>query len=195
MVRGALLALVVVLLAPASARAEWQLKPFLGVTFGGDSSFVLSGNAGHLKPAVGAGVVYLGNVFGAEAEVSHVSRFFAPSDSPLVLHSGLTTATASVMVAVPGRLVQYSLRPYVVAGGGLMRARIDDALGLFNVASTLPTMDVGGGVTGFLTDVFGVSWDVRYFRSIRGREGARGVSLGAERVSFWRANMALAVRF
>jgi hypothetical protein len=47
------------------------------------------------------------------------------------------------------------------------------------------------GVTGFLSDRFGVSWDVRRFRSVGGQDpGSDG-----PRLSFWRANMALAIRY
>jgi len=59
----------------------------------------------------------------------------------------------------------------------------------------LPTMDVGAGVTGFLTNRFGVNWDVRYFRSLGGKDQGIGVSIGSEELSFWRAHMALAIRF
>jgi hypothetical protein len=53
---------------------------------------------------------------------------------------------------------------------------------------------MGVGVTGFLTDRFGVSWDVRYFRSVGGGQSG-AATLGPEQLSFWRANMALAIRY
>ncbi len=55
----------------------------------------------------------------------------------------------------------------------------------------LPAIDLGGGVTGFLSDRIGVSWDVRHFRSVGGK--TRGLSFGREQLSFWRANMALVI--
>ena len=51
----------------------------------------------------------------------------------------------------------------------------------------------GAGVTGFLTKHLGVTWDVRYFRSID-RTIEAGQSVGSEHLSFWRASMALAIR-
>ena len=74
-----------------------------------------------------------------------------------------------------------------------MVARIDDSNDVLPVSSTLPAVDVGGGVTGFLTDRIGVSWDVRHFRSVGGE--ARDLSIGREQLSFWRANMALVFRY
>ena len=56
-------------------------------------------------------------------------------------------------------------------------------------------MDVGGGATGFLSNRFGVNWDVRFFRSLGSKEGGGGVSFGPEQLSFWRASMALAIKY
>ncbi len=55
-------------------------------------------------------------------------------------------------------------------------------------------MDIGGGVTGFLSKRIGLGWDVRYFRSL-GTGEERGQSFGPEQLSFWRANMAVAIRY
>jgi hypothetical protein len=59
----------------------------------------------------------------------------------------------------------------------------------------VPVFDVGVGVVGFLTNRVGVSWDVRRFQSIGSDTGTVGVSLDDEQLSFWRATMALAVRY
>ena len=102
----------------------------------------------------------------------------------------------NVVISVPRHLTEFSLGPYFVFGGGLMHVNIDiDAvLGVLPVKSTLPAMDVGGGVTGNLSERFGVNWDARYFWSVGERE-VRGFSIGPERLSFWRAIMALVIRY
>ena len=61
------------------------------------------------------------------------------------------------------------------------------------VEMTRQAFDIGGGVGGALSNRTGLSWDIRYFRSFAGVEDPLG--LGAERLSFWRANMALVIRF
>jgi hypothetical protein len=67
-------------------------------------------------------------------------------------------------------------------------------LGL-KTTSHRPAVDFGGGVAGFLTERIGLGWDVRYFRTIRGGTVESGSSIDAtERLSFWRANMALVIR-
>ncbi len=180
---------------PPAASAEWQIKPFLGATFGGDTSFVSNFDqvAGNPKLAVGVNATLLGEILGVEADLGRTPGFF--SGDKLVLQSSVTTLTGNVVVAMPRRMTQYSLRPYVVAGGGLMAVRIEDKALLFPVSSNKPAVDVGAGATGFLTNRIGWSWDVRYFRNVGG--GVRGNSIGEEpeQLSFWRATMALAIRY
>ena len=191
-----LLALALLLLPSRSASAEWQIRPFLGVTFAGGTTFVdLEQAAGHPKIAIGVNAVLLGENIGIEGDLGWTPTFFQSGDQHLVVGSGATTLTGNIVIALPRHLTQYTLRPYFVGGAGLMRARIDHELETLNVASSLPAIDVGGGATGFLTDRIGLSWDMRYFRSISGKAEGQGLSVGAEQLSFWRANMALAIRF
>ncbi len=76
----------------------------------------------------------------------------------------------------------------------MMHVGISHQLGVLEVSSTLPEYHVGGGVTGFLTNRIGLSWDIRHIRSFRGEDGG-GVSFGPEQLSFWRGVMALAIRY
>ena len=191
------LALTVFLWPPSVASAEWQVKPFLGVTFAGGTTLLEPEMAvGSPNVAVGINALLIGDMLGVEADLGYAPGFFQKGDlqKPLVVSSSTTTLTANVLIAVPRHLTQYTLRPYFVGGGGLMHAGFEDFFGL-TVTSTLPTMDVGAGVTGFLTNRFGVNWDVRYFRSLGGKDQGIGVSIGSEELSFWRAHMALAIRF
>lgn len=184
--------------APRPVSAEWQLKPFIAGTYGGDTTFLFvrqSDNYGHV--GLGVSGMWLGEIFGGEVDFGHTPNFFQGSDpvAALVVDSGVTTVTGNVVVAMPKRLAQYTLRPYIVGGAGLMHIRYDTGTILqLQTLSNLKAMDLGAGVTGFLTRRLGVSWDVRYFRSIdRTREA--GSSIDSERLSFWRLNMALAIRF
>ena len=192
--RIAALTLTLLLFRPAPARAEWQLRPFLGVTFGGRTTFYdLEQAAGDPNLVIGFNSVLLGELIGIDADVGYAPGFFQSGGQHLVARSSATTLTGNVVIALPRRLTEFTLRPYFVGGAGLMRARIDDPLKVLSVSSTLPAVDVGGGVTGFLTDRIGVSWDVRHFRSFGGN--TRGRSIGREQLSFWRANMALVFRY
>jgi hypothetical protein len=181
--------------ASRASSAEWQIKPFVGVTYGGATTYFDPEHAvGHPNPAIGVSGMLLGDIFGVEADFGHAPGFFQRDNQVLVSDSSATTLTGNIVVALPRRLAEYSLRPYFVGGAGFMAVRIDDALGNPFISRSLQAMDLGGGVTGFLTKRVGVSWDVRYFRSID-RTFESGLSLASEQLSFWRANMAIAIRF
>ena len=192
--RIAVLALILLLWRPAPVSAEWQLRPFLGLTFGGSTTFFdLEQAAGDPNLVIGFNSVLLGELIGLEADVGYAPGFFQSGGQHLVTRSSATTVTGNIVVALPRRLAEFTLRPYFVGGAGLMQARINDPSKVLGVSSTLPALDLGGGVTGFLSDRIGVSWDVRHFRSFGGK--ARGLSFGREQLSFWRANMALVFRY
>lgn len=191
--RAGFLAFVLLLMLPAEGLAEWQLKPFVGVDFGATTTFTdLDHVAGKPHLSFGVNGLLLGQVFGVEGDVSFAPGFFNAKQQQLVVGSSVTTVTGNLVVAFPRRWSQYTLRPYVVGGGGVMRVHRDDVIGVLPVDSSLGTVDFGGGVTGFLSDRVGVSWDLRYFRSFGGE--SRGFSIGNEQMSYWRAMMAVAIR-
>jgi hypothetical protein len=67
--------------------------------------------------------------------------------------------------------------------------------GAFDVTSNMGALDIGGGATGFFSDRFGVSWDLRYFRRVSGGpDKSTGLVFGDPELSFWRASMAIVVR-
>lgn len=208
------LTVALLLVVPVRAGAEWHIKPFLGFSFA--PSTTLQGDvehaAGVLVPpgeesgasnvAFGAGVALLGDIFGVEGEWSQYPGFFQTRDQDLVLSSSAQTFTGSVIIAVPRRIAQYALRPYFVGGAGVLRLRSVDGTvptsGLFAISETLAAIDLGGGATGFFNERVGVSWDLRYFRSMGGEEtGDPAVTTDglAKQLSFWRANMALVLRY
>ena len=90
-------------------------------------------------------------------------------------------------------MTQYGLRPYFVAGGGVVGAPSTCVATCSMSTRRWASSISAGGVTGFLTDRVGVNWDVRYFRSVGGKEGT-GLSFGREQLSFWRATMGVAIR-
>jgi hypothetical protein len=192
--------LALLLLRSASASAEWQIKPFAGGTYGGNSNFVIVGTAPETPNnphfVYGASGLLIGEVFGIEADFGHTRGFFPSSTVPTVpqiTSSGVYTVTGNIVLAMPRHLTQYTLRPYIVGGAGIMHIAFDTEFNVFQVSERLQTMDLGAGVTGFITRRVGISWDVRYFRSID-RTIENGYSFGSEHLTFWRASMAVAVR-
>jgi hypothetical protein len=196
--RAGVLALTLLLLRPAETSAEWQLRPFLGVTFGGGTTLVdLDHAVGSPNVVVGVNGAVLGNVIGVEVDFGRAPGFFQTGDQGLVQRSSVTTLTGNLVIAPPRHLTEYTLGPYFVLGAGLMRARSEESgplSDILSLASTLPAMDVGGGANGFLSKRIGLNWDARYFWSVGGKD-LRGVSFGTEQLSFWRASMGLVIRY
>lgn len=207
------LAGALLLVVPVSAGAEWHFKPFLGFTF--EPSTTLEHDLEHaagltLSPdeesqasnvTFGVAVALVGDVFGVEGEWTQAPGFFQTRDQNFVASSSAQTFTGSLILAMPRRIAQYSLRPYFVAGAGVMRLRSDGQppfAALIQIRDTLATVDVGGGATGFFNERVGLAWDVRYFRSVGGEvtDDPSVTTDGlAKQLSFWRANMALVLRY
>jgi len=179
-----------------AAAAERQIRPFVGVTFGGSTTFVVSeGAAGKPHPVVGVSASTIGEIFGVEADVAQAPGFFQSGDSGLVLSSSVTTVTGNIIVAAPHSRTEYTLRPYVVGGAGLMRVHKQDYFDVFNVTETFAATDFGGGATGFITNRIGICWEARYFRAVSRKLPTPGVTIGDAGVSFWRATMAIVIRY
>jgi len=192
-----LIPVLLLLLYPRPAAAEWQVKPFFGITFAGRTTFVdIEKAAGRQNAVIGASGVLIGEVFGLEGDLGLAPGFFEAGGQKLLLNSRVTTLTGNAVVAVPRSIARYTLRPYLVAGAGMMRVSIEGRLGALHVSRTLPAMDVGGGVTGFFNDHVGLNWEVRHFRSLGGDGQTTGVTfVGTEKLSFWRATMAVAFKY
>jgi hypothetical protein len=191
--------LVSLAFAPATARAEWQVKPFGGVTFGGSTTLLIDFDEQVGKPKLNLGVsgLWLGDVFGLEGEVATTAGYFSGDPSSvdtLVLRSHVATVMGNAIVAMPKSISQYGLRPYAVAGLGGMHISVGDNQHAYPFASWLTAWDLGGGATGFLSDFVGLNWDVRFFKTLQSQPGGTGVSVGPGQLSFWRATMGISVR-
>lgn len=194
-----------VFVTPHPASAEWQVKPFVGFTFGADTTILdLAHGADRSHSTYGVNALVLGEVFGVEAEASRVRGFFqgpaSRNPDKLVLGSSLTTVTGNLIVAYPRRRSEYGLRPYAVIGTALVRAHTTASLNGLPVSDNMAAIDVGGGVTGFFNRRFGVNWDVRRFQTVGGYSldlalltAPPGEPL-RQRLSFWRATIAVAIR-
>jgi hypothetical protein len=192
-----LLLLCALLALPRQARAQdVLLMPYLGFTFAGGSSLFadLEEGAGETASLVGASVAVLGGgIFGVEGDLGYVPGFFERGEQLVVPGSFITTLTASVVLTLPISVTRESLRPYVVAGGGVLRAEARDITAVFPIRSTMPALTFGGGAIGFLSNTVGVRFDLRYLRSV-GQGDDMTVGEGP-RVRLWRGSVSLVLRY
>jgi hypothetical protein len=187
-------AFAVTLFASAPAHADFFITPFAGIKFAGDASIVeLDFGASNTKFTLGGMVGVLSDgIFGVEADVAYVPRFFERSAGTLVRRSHVLTVMGNVIVAVPRNVTGYSLRPFVSGGAGLMQVNIDDVIDVLPVDSNLFGINVGGGVTGPLTNVVDVRLELRWFKSLT--TGNETPLLPRSALSFWRAAVGLTIR-
>lgn len=182
------------LLAPP-AHADFFLTPFAAIKFAGDAGFVdlESGGVANAKFAVGGMAGFLSDgLLGAEADVTYVPRFFERSAGNLIARSHVLTFMGNVMVAVPRSVTQYSLRPFVSGGAGLMQINIDDVANAIPVDSNLFGVNAGGGAMGPLTNSVDVRFELRWFKSLT--SGNATPLLPGSALSFWRAAIGLTIR-
>src|SRR5579872_1832784 len=189
-------AAAIVAVAARVEAADWQFRPFLGFTFAGDTTFVDFDHAiGQHHATFGVTAAWIGEVVGVDVDLAHMPGFFQTGEpGALVISSGVTTLTGNVVVAVPHRLTEYVLRPYIVGGAGVMRVSEQDYLSALPISVARPAIDFGAGAVGFITKQVGLAWEVRRFQSV-GAEQQTGLSIGGEKLSFWRATRAVAIRY
>ena len=164
------LVVAMLLAAPSTARAEIFVIPFMGVKFGGSTSIVdLELAAGRATLTLGASALRLGNgIIGWEVDFAHIPRYFEnPDQLPLIKPgSYVSDLTGNIVLTLPPGVTGGGLRPYVVAGGGLIHAESADFLEILIVRRTVPAINLGVGAIGLLSNNVGVRFDVRHLRSL-----------------------------
>lgn len=193
----AVLAGWVVLAAPAAASADIFVSPFLGLKFRGATNnldFDDGVAARDTKMALGiSGVVLADKGPGIELELAHQPRFFERQTGNIVTQSGVTTLGGNVLLALPLSVTRDSLRPYAAVGLGWMHASLDNTIAFEEFRNDFLALSLGAGAIGFLTDVVGLRFDVRYIKSISSAD--RTVINGElARLRFWRATVGLVFR-
>ena len=184
------------LLTPRAALAQTDLLiiPFVGAKFHGATTIFGGETVGQSKTTFGLSTAVLTDKFlGVEGDLEQTPPFFGPGVRQTVSRSVVTTLTGNVIVAVPKAITQESLRPYLVSGIGLMRARVTTTAGLLNSRANLLGLDIGGGAIGFVSPRAGVRFELRHFKNLT--NDSRAVTIGGTRLSFWRLTAGLVLRY
>lgn len=198
--------------APARAGAEWQLAPFVGFTFLGDTNLNLTEVAGRHWNLGGAVRLVGGGPLGVETIFLYVPGAFRSFElDPLSLPPNVPldeTITKSRSIALMGNLVlttprawnEYGLRPYVSGGFGLLHAWHDDAVALPEPAN-VPGYNVGGGAVGFLSERVGLRFDLRFLRTLPpGKEpNVEGIVITSDsrrlRIRYWAGTVGVVFKY
>lgn len=178
---------------PALAAAEWHLAPMTGVTFHGSTTILdLEQGADRTHLQVGGAAALVGDgLFGVEAITVFTPSFFRGEDRTLLKHGRTFALMGNAVLTMPKRLTEYSLRPFVSGGFGVMSSSIQNQL--LPVKSDLPGYNVGVGAVGFLSDRVGLRFDLRSYRSLH-RPYQGPVSIGPVRLSYATASIGIVFR-
>jgi len=183
------------LLAPAPARADGMIVPFVGVNFGGSSGKELSGAIDAKRFNWGVSLAFMtSGVLGLEADIARSPDFYGKSD---IGGSSVLTATGNLVVGIPfGGQRGAGFRPYALAGVGVIRSNLDAFGNSSNVDTNSAAWDAGGGAMFFFGNHFGLRGDVRFFRSFSNIDfGVIDFTVGRRHLDFTRASAGLILRF
>lgn len=188
-------ALVAIMLAPAVARADTLLIPFFGVNFGGDSGTEFSEAFDTSQFDWGASITWMGGgVFGVEGDIGFSPDFYGKTD---VGGSSVLTATGNLIIGIPfGGQQGFGIRPYAVAGAGLLKSKSDFGTGVAEIDENDLTWSAGGGVLLFFGARAGIRFDVRYFKTFDDLEIV-GIPIADSpgKVDFTRSSLGFVLRF
>jgi|KBSMisStaDraftv2_1062788.scaffolds.fasta_scaffold135897_2 opacity protein-like surface antigen len=162
------LALLAAVLAavPAPARADGYIAPFIGANFGGDIGQPLNVSLkDRNRLTYGATLGFMGGgVFGVELDFSYTNNFYPTTITPEGSNH-LWTLMPALVIGVPlGGQKGFGVRPFALAGVGLVK-RDADFGSLSSIAKNDLAYALGGGVMVFFNDHIGVRGEYRYTRN------------------------------
>jgi hypothetical protein len=187
-------ALVAIMLVPRPASADVLLIPFFGVNFGGDAGKEISDSIDSNQFNWGASIALMGGgIFGIEGDLGFSPDFYGKTD---VGGSNVLTATGNLILGIPfGGQQGFGIRPYGLAGAGLLRSKSDFGTGV-EIDENNVTWCAGGGVLLFFGTRAGLRFDARYFRTFDDLE-ILGIPIAQSpgKVEFTRASLGFVLRF
>ncbi len=187
-----LIAALAVVLAPATASADWLFTPNIGTGFGGAAS-------GRQHMTWGASLGWMGEgIFGWEADLAYTPEVFESDDDDLDAFdsSNATSFMGNVIIGVPvGGQLGPGFRPYVSGGAGLLQTNVASDDDLFEATNDEFGVNVGAGAMGFATDHVGFRGDVRYYRALTDPESDNEFDIDFGSFDFWRATAGITFRW
>jgi hypothetical protein len=163
---------VLILALPRMAAADWHFTPMLGTTFLGRTTVIdLEGGTGQRHKNLAGSVALLGGgILGVEGLFVWTPAFFETANKDLIRSSRTLALMGNVMVTAPRRWTEYSLRPFVSGGFGLLNASRTEVAAVFPSSLNTSAYNIGGGAIGFFSQRTGVRFDLRYYNNIGSSE-------------------------
>jgi hypothetical protein len=200
MMRALTLSLILIVALAERAAAEWHFTPMAGVTAFGHTSLIdIEEGTGRRHRQFGGAVTLLGAGWvGLEGLVVWTPGLFESDDVNFSANQELVKSTRSIagmgniVLTLPRRWTEYSLRPYLSGGLGVMHVAKED-IGIFLVNLNLPAFNIGAGAVGFFSERTGLRFDVRYHSTLR-RTDHGPVALGPVHMRYVTASVGVVFR-
>jgi hypothetical protein len=201
-----LAAFLCVLALPRTVAAEWHITPLIGFTFAGKTTLLDPQVATDKRHVDFGGAITLlgGGVIGAETIVVLTPGFFQTDRTPLETDVPRVPITSSRTLAMMGNLVlttprrwtEYTLRPFVSGGFGLLRAAKTEQDEVFPLLANFAGFNIGGGAVGFFSQHTGVRFDLRYYGTVHDTDHVPLVAIGdgKVRLRYYTASVGLVIR-
>jgi hypothetical protein len=162
-----------------TSRAETLLSPAVGLAF--------SGSTDDSRITYGGSLVFKGAVAGFGIDFGYTPDFYGGG----LGNNNLVTLMGNLVVMSPG-----PLRIFGSAGLGLVKSRVEDATGLFEVDSNELGLGVGGGLIWLPGNgSVGIHGELRYFRGLTDPEPDDEWDVDLDDLSFWRGQVGITFRF
>jgi len=182
--------------APAMARAEGYVSPWVSANAGSNWSNFDNGRAGFGVNAGGMGA----GVIGGELGFGWSPSFFGTKND--CGSNSVIDLMGNVIVGVPiGGTRGAGIRPFLTGGLGLIRTQIDGGTltGVLNNVSASNNMfgwNLGAGVMGYFNDHVGLRGDIKYLRGFEDtRTNIPVIDFNAPgQFHFWRAAVGVVFR-
>jgi opacity protein-like surface antigen len=184
-------AVFLVVLGARGAAAQIFVNPFVDATLSSPSAVGSSS-----QPGFGVSIGNVGKVVGFETELSYQPELIDNSANALAKSRVFTVSGNLLVGPTIGRV-----KPYGAAGVGNLNLNVTRLSSLVipspeSISSNYLTVNVGGGVMGFVTTHLGVRADLRYYRAYGFKlTDLETAGLALDRFDFWRAGVGLVAKF
>src|SRR5258706_10723744 len=184
-------AVFLVVAGARGAAAQIFVNPFVDTTLSAPST-----SGSRSQPGFGIAIGNVGTIVGFETEFAYHPELFDNAANALAKSHVLTLAQNILVGPTIGRV-----KPYGAAGAGDLYLNVTR---LSSVAIPSPesistnyfTVNVGGGLMGFVTAHLGVRADLRYYRAYGFKlTDLQTAGLALDRFDFWRAGVGVVAKF
>jgi hypothetical protein len=183
-------ALLLAFVAP-DAQAQIFINPFVGTTLTSPST-----NSTSSKPGFGVAIGGIGKIIGGETEIAYYPELLNNATSGLAKNRVITFSGNTLIGPTIG-----PVKVYGALGLGDLYLNVTSLSSLViptpaTISTNYLTVNVGGGVMGFMTSHFGVRGDLRYYRAFGIKlTDLQGAGISLDRFDFWRANIGIVAKF